>query len=69
VRKIEESIAKHFLGLKVAFKSSEIEGKTLTGIVKEVTNTTILIDFKGRLQSHLLKNIYYMEQSISDEDD
>jgi len=66
VTKIEKIIAERFLGLKVAFKSKVVENKTLTGLVEEVTDTTILINFNGRLQSHLLKDIYYIEQSMGD---
>ncbi|MEM2919018.1 MAG: hypothetical protein QXY62_05935 [Candidatus Altiarchaeota archaeon] len=58
---MEKDIASRFVGKFIAFKKVNSD-MILLGKLIEVTNNCILIEFKGRLQSHMLAHIIEMEE-------
>ena len=58
---MERKTAERFIGEKVAFTKMGGD-QTLTGILKEIIGSDILIEFKGRLQAHKLEDITWMEE-------
>jgi len=59
---MEREIAERFVGKRVAFKRND-NTLTFVGILKEVTDNSILIIFRGNLQYHSLDFIVQMEEA------
>lgn len=58
-------LAERLIGKKVAFNKKG-DTRTFIGILKEVTNESIVIDFEGRMQIHELIDIRVMEEGSKD---
>lgn len=68
---MEKTLVERFIGKKVAFNkygfiNQDGAPRTFVGILKEVTNESILIEFEGRLQVHKLYDITEMEEGSVD---
>jgi hypothetical protein len=62
---MESKLAKRFVGKKVLFKKTGSEINFIGDLI-EVTGDSILLEFRGRLQSHLLESITEMQEAIND---
>jgi len=58
-------IFSRFLGKKIAFKKRN-EQMTFVGKLLDVTKDSIIIEFEGKTQVHLLETIIQVEEGIDD---
>jgi ferredoxin-fold anticodon binding domain-containing protein len=64
---MDGELIRRFIGKKIVFKKRE-QDIVFVGALLEVTNNSIVIDFKGHIQLHSISDITQLELGFEDEE-
>jgi ferredoxin-fold anticodon binding domain-containing protein len=62
---MEKEILERFIEKKIVFRKSNSDINFI-GILKEVTDSSIILDFHGGLQAHIISDIVEMREAYND---